>query len=397
MTSTDPTLSRPLTRHLPRLIVAMVFAFAAFWILHDLAADLAEGGNPWKQGDWLINDLAGPLRRGPLGSLLIRAADALGLGPLGLLIPLQSVLALAFLGLTLAAAWPLLPSSPALALLLTGPAMIPAFWTQEPQAALRKEVIAFLAFALVAAAQTRARPPAAMLAGGGVLFLAAILSHEGLAVLFPAFALQLALTLGQRGSGRGVITAALAILFATTALIVAFALTHAQAASTEAVCQPLLDRGMGHEICTGAIWFMDKDAAWVAQQLSDFHARMHPVRMSLLWYAFLLPALALTAWGTDRPGAVVLLFLATALPVLPLYLVAIDWGRWLVLHVTSFSFLLITLLHAGRLRPARPAPLWLILPVLLAGLVWGPEHRSGLQPGPLQRLWIDARTEPPPP
>ena len=71
------------------------------------------------------------------------------------------------------------------------------------------------------------------------------------------------------------------------------------------------------------------------------------------------------------------------LPVLPLYLVAIDWGRWISLQMTSFALLMLALAIAGKVRLCRPVGDRAILVFFLFGLAWSPDLITGIRLGGL--------------
>ena len=59
-------------------ILLLGFLYVSLRVLYDYIA----GGNSWKQGDWLINNAAGSIRRGPLGSFIISIDDLVDSNPL---------------------------------------------------------------------------------------------------------------------------------------------------------------------------------------------------------------------------------------------------------------------------------------------------------------------------
>ena len=76
----------------------------------------------------------------------------------------------------------------------------------------------------------------------------------------------------------------------------------------------------------------------------------------------------------SRPLAALGLLLGLVICILPLYFVAIDWGRWTNMQVTSFSLVIIHLLLQGRLTLRRE-----VHPVVLAAFVavaflYSPSH-----------------------
>ena len=78
------------------LLIAVILGTVLFYLLYQLFLDFSLGGNNWKQGDWLINELSEPVRRGLFGSAVLRISDVIGLNPLLLLILFQALIVTRF-------------------------------------------------------------------------------------------------------------------------------------------------------------------------------------------------------------------------------------------------------------------------------------------------------------
>ncbi|MCR8726438.1 hypothetical protein [Frigidibacter sp. ROC022] len=338
---------------------------------------LARGGS-WKQGDWLITLAAGPLRRGILGSAILWGADALHIGPITAVVGLQALLLTVLVAGTLIGAWRFL-GRPEMAALILSPALFPVFWANNPFGAERKELIGFAAFALVAVAQTRSKVPGALLALAVVVFLIGAFGHEANALLAPAFAVMLWIAGRQKGvSGPGSLVLP-ALALAGSAAAIAYALRYSSVADVTPLCQPLIDRGLDPRFCdTGAIAWMDKDIAFGRAAVAGMLKTWPWQGFFLVYLAASAPAIY-AAWCCRGRRLLLGLFLLTGLAILPLYPVAMDWGRWLDLHMVSFTFLFLSLLLAGRVALQRPGRLTLVLPMLIAGLLWSPAHVYGIK------------------
>ena len=68
-------------------VLILLYGLATLHVLAGLAQDYLAGGDYFHQGDWLINNMSGPVRRGLLGSALISFSDWSGLHLLGMLCP----------------------------------------------------------------------------------------------------------------------------------------------------------------------------------------------------------------------------------------------------------------------------------------------------------------------
>ena len=368
---------------LPRACLA-VFLFCTALILSAHLTDWQAGGHFWKQGDWLINLQGGPLRRGLPGTLLLWFGDRTGLGALGPLMAAQAALLLVLVAATWAVARPLIAQSTLSSALLwatlfLSPAFYPLFWAGETDGSLRKELLMFTALALTAASAVHPARAAWLQALALLLAAFAGFAHEVNILLLPAFLLSLALVRTHQGHSL----ASIALLATPVALAgasaLAYALTHPDG-SPAAVCQPLLDRGFSPHICTGAIDWLDRGNA----HGSDIHNAIftsNGIFSFPLAYALVLVPIGLFIHQHSRRRPAAALAVLTALPFLPLYIVAVDWGRWMSLHMVSLSFLYAILRHTGRLTPERTLPRKPLLLLLALSLLWSPRATTGIAKG----------------
>ena len=95
------------------------------------------------------------------------------------------------------------------------------------------------------------------------------------------------------------------------------------------VCSSLVDRGYGSALCGGAIDFIGSEAA-----LSDLGVDQAAVYLVLGGLAA-LPFLRQKAVNLKLG----LVFLGTILSLLTLFLVAVDWGRWIYLAASFLSII----------------------------------------------------------
>jgi hypothetical protein len=377
-----------------RPLVAGLLVLAALPVLHDLSRDLARGGNRWKQGDWLINLGAGPLRRGPLGSALLWVSHVTGLDPVALVVALQAALLLLLLALVLRAVWRHL-GHPAVALLWLSPGVFPLFWAGDPQGSLRKEVLPFVALGVVVAAQVRAKPGLAPLFVAVAILLVGVLGHEGSALLAPLFAGVLVVALVQRGSGRALTVALPALALVGTTALGLYAIRHPMLADTSLLCEPVQEGGPPRWFCrVGAIAQLHSDLPTERARVRDLRPAPALAGFALTYALAAAPILYAVACCRRR-RILLLLFGLTGLAIAPLFAVGADWGRWIDLHLTGFAFLFTSLLLAGWTAPLRPVRLAAAAPLLLLGLLWSPAHGLGIK-GPLRAtrigVWLDGRT-----
>ena len=222
---------------------------SALVLLWRLGTDLAEGGSAWRQGDWLVHSLSGEIRRGPFGSLFLRASDALAVSPVGLVILVQALLVAGLYGLL----WGLVGQgemSPLRLVLLCSPAFPVLFWAGDPNGAFRKELIIWMAMALALYAPLVPRWRDGLCLLSAVVFAIGCLGHEAFAVLIPAYCLVIWLVAGER---RGVALVSAGVAVAAAVAAVGYALVHTGVEDAGALCQALVDRGVPQDICRGSI------------------------------------------------------------------------------------------------------------------------------------------------
>lgn len=338
--------------------------------------DLKWGGNAWKQGDWLINTAGGDVRRGDFGSAVIALGDLLGTGPVLTVVGLQiGLLALLFLGFRHLAMR--VPDPRVSALILVSPAIFTVFWVADPQGSLRKEVIACAALCLVAVGATQGRR--LPLWCGVALLCVSFLAHEAMVLLLPAF-LGVLVVSGLFDTDRGHAMAAGAVGLGIGVYALSYALSHARIADADAVCLPLLVRGVSPSLCTGAIEWLEYDAARGYREVLLWMAPENVTGFLIAYLLALAPWLYL-AGLTLHPARNAVLVVALGLPFLPLYPVSVDWGRWMSLHLFSVTILAICALSRGRLRLRQRPAMWVVAVCLVLSLLVSPVHTVGMTPG----------------
>ncbi|WP_299740476.1 hypothetical protein [uncultured Roseobacter sp.] len=376
------SMALPRESRLERYIWLLAFAIAAlsllmgFWYHYN--AYLA-GGHPFIQGDWLINSINGPVRRGPLGSVIIHIGDWTGLGPLTVTVILQLSLMIIMTLPVLLAFWRL--RIPAYALLLTSPGFFIVFWASSPTGSLRKEMIGLASICVLLLIPLLPKAfRGLVVAFSLLLFAIACIGHEVNTFMAPVLAALFVITLRPDLRSR-VLWAAAAVFFALTAAALLYAMSQAQISDRAAVCDPLLERGLGKNICSGSIRWLTYDSA---------HARAELIRRLTAPGAALSFAVAATLVVAplvylvslhDRARLLYGVLAACLLPVLPLFFVAHDWGRWLCIYITLFTVVIFALALQGRIRMVRPVNPVVLLTFVCLSFVWSPHHILGLQLG----------------
>ncbi len=356
-------------RQLGRLAYWVAFAIVFAY----LAQDYLLGGNSYKQGDWLINIELAAVRRGLPGSAFIHMSDLLHIDLLLLVVLCQAAL-LALFAACLYKVMRKIDHQPLFLLLLFSPAFTLLFWANDPQGSLRKELFAYAAFALLLAGLADGRRLYAAIATG--LFALGMLGHEANCLFLPAFVWLL-----YQAGRTGMLAArelgiAVAVLLAAAMASAVFFFRHVSLADEGPVCAPLLARGLPAAFCEGAI-------SWVTRDLS-YAIRVTAGNWSMDSWAFwtiYLWITALAVWFSShfvQGRKLMLMYVGTALPFLPLFYVALDWGRWMNFHLSCWIFLILAEQMLGRLQFGRTVDRRLLFMLGISILPWAPSHMTYL-------------------
>lgn len=286
--------------------------------------DLANGGVTYRVGDWVINYAGGFVRRGLFGELLF-ALSPPGQSTVWALAGFQLAcyaVVLAYVASFLhrtGYAWPAIA-------LACGPAALP-FVGWDVLAGWRKEIICFAAVALLGWARRSLdrRVRVALIATAVALFGLAMFSWEA-----SVFAVPVMLFLLREPDGRVTLRGwpALTILGLGVVGGAAGVLARGDVDTADAVCESVVARGLNPDLCPGAI-------AMLGQPLDQAVAEVM-TRFPLYWtYLWLLPLALLPVLTTPWLRRNWPWFVATALLVLPLYVIGQDYGRWAHLLVVA--------------------------------------------------------------
>lgn len=350
------------------LVLTTFFAFLSYRI----ALDVQFGGNEWKQGDWLINSERVDVRRSATGDIVLFLSDLGGFDPVIVIASLQvMLLAIAFFLLRTL----LRTLDPRLAVLLAfSPAMFTVFWVADPQGSVRKELLVFIGLLVAALGVTRQRDM--LFASGSFIVAWSVYAHEALVLFFPLLMGFFVLSL-KRKEGRFVRFGALIIAGLVAGLAVKFAFGHRVVSDISDICGPLLERGVHERVCSGAISWLLNDLDFARQRLAGYLTVQDTSFFALSYAAAITTYLYLISLMSHRRQLIILLVL-TGLPFLPLYPIAVDWGRWASYHVFSITVLIMVMVQTNQVRLVRKPPLPIVMVLFLGALSVSPLHTIGL-------------------
>jgi hypothetical protein len=352
-TGAEAVASHPRAR-LPRVRLATVAIVAAGFLAAATVTIRAGVGrvDQWILGDWLIDYSAGFTRRGLLGEAIRQLSETTGADRIVTTTALQLAALAALAAALLVLVWNhdrglttvLLVGSPAFVLFL-----------MNPLGTMRKEILLWLLVAGVLAwSKTRSAQAGRIIPWLLALgFPVLVMVHEALAFYAGFIAVVLWLLVADKvvekrqASVAGVVGGVLA----GVALAVS-ALWQGSKQVGSGICDTLGQAGYSEALCSGAIGFLDRDAsaaiARVGNEIADGgHLLTYfvVVVLAALPFVFVRASKALLA-------AVVVSLVATV----PLFVVSIDWGRWIVISVWLVTLVVLRFDGTDHLtvKPLRP-------------------------------------------
>lgn len=332
------------------------------------------GGDAWQQGDWLISNAAGPVRRGISGSALIWVSDSINVNLLAVVMATQILIFLTYIFIIGQKSLEIGLSDRLLFLLLS-PAFA-GFYVNDFQAAFRKESIALLAFLPLLYASDSWKKTAALATITTLIFGVGLFAHEASVLLLPFLLTGIWLT--NRATGNSTIWAscAIAVLVATVTAFF-YAITHALVDDVAPICRAVVERGLEPDMCNGAISFVGNSVS-DATKFVVWLLHSQNQTMFIQAYMLALVPIFLMLKGTENRARLFLFTCASAVFFLPLYFVTIDWGRWLYVNISAITLLLLIAARFGRLPGARePLPMKGFVAMLFFCAAWGISHVGG--------------------
>ena len=291
--------------------------------------------DPWSFGDWLINYQGGFVRRGLLGEITYKLYEATGVGPGLQILAIQILLFAGMLVFSylLLRKQRILPYAPLI--------FVPfVFMHHSTGPGLRKEQIfltlmAFAVWALTSASQARAR---IMVASVLALYPMVVLTHEMLVAFLPYFLAAYVLTGNRLDSRHGARVLSISGLSLLCALIVLLYGRPAEG-GTERIHQSLAVAGYSVE--EGAIDALDWSTSYAARSVIDEFVQRGNGK-----YALVCVLVALGFVPVRRRLRLILrnrvclwLIVAAFLLTVPIFIVGIDWGRFIRTHAVALFLL----------------------------------------------------------
>lgn len=314
----------------------LLLAFSYLNVVNILVESISSGGGSYSQGDWLVNFAGGLVRRGGLGEVIVYISDIFYISPLYVVGFFQlSLMTLVYVSVV--AIFYLMRDMKYVFSIFMLPTFV-LFWFYEGDS-YYKEVIGMAAFAplLVAAAikygfageVLRPHLIVGAFLSSVALFVIAVVGSEINVFFFPFLAfVAFSIFHFKIAVAYAVVTGVCAIAS------VLFTLKYPSVPSADAVCNVLLMRGLDEKICAGSIAWLERDSRDGLMAVLSMATPTHLARtfvsifISLVMIYFVL---RVNNWG--RAAAISICFGFFAF--LPLYVVAVDWGRWINMGIFS--------------------------------------------------------------
>lgn len=321
-------------KYLNFLLLSAIYGLSFLYIAWRHFKNIRDGGDPYLQGDWLMNFADGPVRRGLSGEVFLRLSDLLNVDVL-IVLGVFQIVVLATVITTLL--WAALANGPSmrLLLLLLSPALV-LFWVNDQYTAFRKELLAYAAFGPLFLFRTN-EVAGWRVATSIALFSVAVSFQEANAVFVVPLGLTYWFLLERTRALRAV-----GWVSGIAAVSSAFALVFQNVSSVDGMCARLLREGVNPRLCE---W--DAPILWLVWTVPEVVAEgMKLTRMDdvdpFIWAALTAASVLAAAAYLLRPVWVEPMhrnaLLAAALAIAPLFFLGSDWGRFISYMVFALVF-----------------------------------------------------------
>lgn len=340
---------------LSKLYFPMVVLLCLFSIIHyfRVSSGLAAIWSGWSIGDWVINYDTGPTRRGLAGEIIFFIARLFHLKINWLIFSIQGFALIGFVGLFLnvlrkkqISFWYVIGCfSPAFFLLFT---------YYDSMAIGRKEILLYLTFMIWVVFCLRDQISTLKIIGFSLLQFLLALSHE--AFFFYSLYFCAAVWLSTDKYKKLVLAIPLCSFIAVALTFLFF-----KTVDPTISCNTLLALGAFPEVCAGVLSAGPQDALLLAKQYVQNFDSLSLLNIGSVCLIVLLPAYLVLSTNSFKkfslPTQISLLFGLICFSF-PLFIFAIDWGRWISMHVTlALVMLLLTLKNKDArdvIKPSSP-------------------------------------------
>ena len=310
-------------------------------------------------GDWLINYTNGLVRRGLFGEISMQIHHWFGTSPVDVVLASKYIAYAVLCGSILLLAFVKGVGLIEVLLLISPWALM--FDLNDPGGSGRKEILLFASFAFFAFLQVFSKSPSkSIFRRWDFYYLILVMTvmafaHEGLIFFFPFFYLPLYLKRGFNKSDF--LTVFIPYLISLLVLAVLYVFFKGNKETADAICASLNPWSVNGSLGCDAIHL-----------LAGKHPKAHIgfiKSFTPLLLLTMIPIYCYGRWvaGLTKHHLLLAMMLALALTV-PLYGIAIDWGRWI--HISGMLFFIAFFSLKGSSAPRRYSLVTVMLIVCLA-------------------------------
>jgi hypothetical protein len=339
------------------LVALCAVLYLYFLRVNEIQFDFKHHG--YITGDWLINYTNGLVRRGLFGEISMQIHNWFGTSPVDVVLASKYIAYAVLCGSILLLA--LIKGIGLIEVLLLISPWALMFDLNDPGGSGRKEILLFASFAFFAFLQVFSKSPSKSIFKRWDFYYLIIVmtvmafAHEGLIFFFPFFYLPLYLKRGFNKSDF--LTFFIPYLISSLVLAVLYVFFKGNQETADAICNSLNPWSVNGSLGCDAIHL-----------LAGKHPKAHIGFIKSFTPLLLLTMIPIYCYGRWPAGlAKHHLVLVMAIPLLltvPLYGIAIDWGRWI--HVSGMLFFITFFSLKGSSTPRKYSLVTVMLIVCLA-------------------------------
>lgn len=339
------------------LVALCAVLYLYFLRVNEIQFDFKHHG--YITGDWLINYTNGLVRRGLFGEISMQIHHWFGTSPVDVVLASKYIAYAVLCGSILLLA--IVKGIGFIEVLLLISPWALMFDLNDPGGSGRKEILLFASFTLFAFLQVFCKSPSkSVLKRWDFYYLIIVMTvmafaHEGLIFFFPFFYLPLYLKRGFNKSDF--LTVFIPYLISLLVLAVLYVFFKGNKETADAICASLNPWSVNGSLGCDAIHL-----------LAGKHPKAHIgfiKSFTPLLLLTMIPIYCYGRWvaGLTKHHLLLAMMLALALTV-PLYGIAIDWGRWI--HISGMLFFITFFSLKGSSTPRRYSLVTVMLIVCLA-------------------------------
>lgn len=329
------------------LLALFWWIFPSFLLIWNV---LRQGPQAWQTGDWLINYAGGFVRRGLAGELLFQIHSWVSI-PSHLLLTLAQ---LAIYAGVVFSAYRLITKSNIETygrIAIFSPLFL-GFYITDPQAAFKKELLALALVSILSQVTLESKKvrriifPSLFI----ILYIFAFLSHEVNALVGPSILFGMYYLYKEHSDSKFFFQAILPIWISTSFLgLISLYMSQPDKAQIGAICARAESITNSESACFGAIEFLALNSIHTSRLVAEVYSFGEPRLVT--FFMALAFSLFIAAGLSKRSRVFLIAFLLSLVSLVPAFIYAIDWGRWLML---SFSIALFFHLRFGLVLDLGP-------------------------------------------